>query len=178
MHTARLCRTPSEGHHADVPAITRSCIYISLHPMSESTPDSFQTPLTSNDFPLNIARRAKYKKRISLPGMPPSLRVGGWVVDGNALRSDREALGWLRSHGFRECGGRWYRRDMTLVGLLELNTWARNAVGELSAVPQRTPGLWTLRKTSIVSSHDENIEIAQILSDDEIDADGNLKGKA
>ncbi|MDQ0086063.1 hypothetical protein J2W35_006444 [Variovorax boronicumulans] len=145
--------------------------------MPDSTTDRFSAPLASNEFPLKIAHHAVYKDRIAFPGMVTSLRIGGWVVNGRALKGDIEAYGWLKAHGFRESCGDWYRRDMTLTGLLELKAWARSAIGETPPASQRTPGNWVLRRTSIVSSRDENIEIAQVLTDDEIDADGNLRGR-
>lgn len=134
--------------------------------------------LAPNDFPRTIAPLAVYQHTFAGSGTPDSPYIGAWVVDGRGLVGDVEAYTWLIRHGFNARGRHWYRQDMTLGGFLQLRAWARSAVGDVrTALPPRTPGNWKLHRTSIVSSQDQNVEIAQVLTDDEIDPDGNLTGR-
>ncbi|RST45373.1 hypothetical protein [Variovorax sp. DXTD-1] len=145
--------------------------------MSNSHMRPASVALAPDDFPHAIALHAIYKRNFAGAGTADSPYVGGWVVDGRSLGNDAEANAWLRSHGFHARGRRWYRQDMTLGGFLQLRAWARSAVGASEPILSRTPGAWKLRRTSIVSAQDDDIEIAQVLTDDEIDADGNLMGR-
>ena len=134
--------------------------------------------LAPSEIPRTIAPHAGYRHDFAGSGTPDSPYISGWVVDGRSLIHDAEAHAWLIRHGFNARGRRWYRQDMTLGGFLQFRASARSAVdGGETALPPRTPGNWRLQRTSIVRAEMKMWRSPGVLSDDEIDPDGNLTGR-